>query len=128
MQSQEGLWENRRAIYKQKSQTGLLCPKISPFFPSSISLSKIRYYLSFQTLPLDNTKIERYICPGTLIGQWEMDAMSLERKKPFKDEKGPKLELLRNYILSHEKCHQKGIKIGSPSSIASFSPDVFIKK
>lgn len=123
MSSQEGLWENRRAIYKQKSQTGLLCPKISPFFPSSISPSKKRYYLSFETLPLDNTKIER--CPGTLIGQWEMDAMSLERKKPFKDEKGPKVELLRNYILSHEKCHQKGIKIGSSYSIASFFPRCF---
>lgn len=57
-----------------------------------------------------------------------MDTMSLERKKPFKDEKGPKLELLRNYILSHEKCHQKGIKIGSPSSIASFFPGYFYEK
>lgn len=103
-------------------------PKISPFFPSSISPPKKRYYLSLQTLPPDNTKIERYICPGTLIGQWEMDAMSLEKKKPFKDEKGPKLELLRNYILSHEKCHQNRIKICSPSSIASFFPGRIYQK
>lgn len=100
----------------------------SLFFPSSISCSKKRYYLSLQTLPLDNTEIERYICPGTLKGQWEIDVESLERKKHFKNEKGPELELLRNYILSHEKCHQKGIKIGSPFSIASFLPECFYQK
>lgn len=102
-----------------------MCPF---FFPSSISCSKKRYYLSLQTLPLDSTKIERYICPGTLKGQWEIDARSLERKRHFKNEKEPGLELLRNYILSHEKCHQKGIKIGSSFSKTPFLLECFYQK